>query len=87
VLLEDQAGMVNVIVRPQVYDAYRVSVRGEPFLWVRGTLAKDDGTVNVLAEEIRGLGPAPRTETPPDARAWAFLKTLRRVAPDSKDWG
>jgi len=56
VLLEDQAGMVNVIVRPQVYDAYRVSLRGEPFLWVRGTLAKDDGTVNVLAEEVRGLG-------------------------------
>jgi error-prone DNA polymerase len=88
VLLEDQAGMVNVIVRPQVYDAYRVSLCGEPFLWVRGTLAKNDGTVNVLAEEIRGLGPQhPRTETPPDSRAWAFLKTLRRVAPDSKDWG
>src|SRR5881409_3685762 len=55
VLLEDEAGMVNVIVRPDVYERYRTAVRGEPLLWVRGKLAKDDGTVNVIAEEARGL--------------------------------
>jgi len=90
VLLEDQAGMINVIVRPPVYDTYRVPLRGEPFLWVKGTLAKDDGTVNVLAEEVRGLVSHPRPSEPKDlheSRAWAFLKTLRRVAPESKDWG
>jgi len=75
VLLEDEAGMSNVIVRPDVYDRYRATVRGEPFLWVRGKLAKDDGTVNVIAEEVEGL------------QCGAFLKTMRRVAPDSKDWG
>ncbi|MGH7672034.1 MAG: DNA polymerase III subunit alpha [Gemmatimonadales bacterium] len=74
VLLEDEGGMSNVIVRPDVYERYRAAVRGEPFLWVRGKLAKDDGTVNVLAEEVEGL-------------KLAFLKTLRQVAPDSKDWG
>src|SRR5205807_6837975 len=55
VLLEDEAGMVNVIVRPDVYERYRTAIRGEPLLWVRGKLAKDDGTVNVIAEEARGL--------------------------------
>src|SRR5881628_655425 len=55
VLLEDEAGMVNVIVRPDVYERYRTAVRGEPLLWVRGKLAKDDGTVNVLGEEVQGL--------------------------------
>src|SRR6266700_3438775 len=55
VLLEDEAGMVNVIVRPDVYERYRVTVRGEPFLWVEGKLAKDDGAVNVLAESVSGL--------------------------------
>ena len=75
VLLEDEAGMSNVIVRPDVYDRYRATVRGEPFLWVRGKLAKDDGTVNVIAEEVEGL------------QCGDFLKTMRRVAPDSKDWG
>jgi error-prone DNA polymerase len=71
VLLEDVAGMVNVIVRPDVYGKYRVAVRGEPFLWVRGKLVKDDGALNVIAEEIRGLQ----------------CGRLRAVAPDSKDWG
>ena len=75
VLLEDEAGMSNVIVRPDIYDRYRAAVRGEPFLLVHGTLAKDDGTVNILAESVEGL------------QGGAFLKTMRQVAPDSKDWG
>src|SRR6185295_9323630 len=33
-LLEDEAGMMNVIVRPDVYERDRVAVRGEPFLRV-----------------------------------------------------
>ncbi|HEY3278903.1 MAG TPA: OB-fold nucleic acid binding domain-containing protein, partial [Gemmatimonadales bacterium] len=92
VLLEDEAGMSNVIVRPDVYDRYRAAVRGEPFLWVRGKLAKDDGTVNVIAEEVEGLRltthPASRISHPVDpVSPFAYLKSLRRVAPDSKDWG
>ncbi len=99
VLLEDEAGMVNVIVRPDVYERYRTAVRGEPLLWVRGKLAKDDGTVNVLAEEAQGLKVGTRnaergTNSESDSSAFplphsafAFLKSMRRVAPDSKDWG
>ena len=99
VLLEDEGGMVNVIVRPDVYERYRTAIRGEPLLWMRGQLAKDDGTVNVLAEEVRELkcgvrnvewgvedpsiDSAPRTSH----SAFGFLKSLRRVAPESKDWG
>ncbi len=92
VLLEDEAGMVNVIVRPDVYERYRTAVRGEPLLWVRGKLAKDDGTVNVLAEEAQGLRLSADHSTPhstlrtPHA-PYEFLKTFRRLAPDSKDWG
>ncbi|MGE5802000.1 MAG: DNA polymerase III subunit alpha [Gemmatimonadota bacterium] len=89
-LVEDETGMTNVIVRPDVYDRYRAAIRGEPFVLVRGKLAKDDGTVNVLAEEVRGLqcdimspDPAPR-QSP---AAFSFLRAMRRVAPDSKDWG
>jgi len=99
VLLEDEAGMVNVIVRPDVYERHRTAVRGEPLLWVRGKLAKDDGTVNVLAEEAAGLKCGMRNvecgiEGPPDDSAFRtphsafdFLKSMRRVAPESKDWG
>ena len=92
VLVEDEAGMVNVIVRPDVYERFRTAIRGEPLLWVRGTLAKDDGTVNVIAEEARGLkvgtwNAERGTEDESDGSAVAFLKAFRRVAPDSKDWG
>src|SRR5881398_458398 len=99
VLVEDEAGMVNVIVRPDVYERYRTAVRGEPLLWVRGKLAKDDGTVNVIAEEAQGLRLGTRnaergTNSESDSSAFplphsafAFLKSMRRVAPESKDWG
>ena len=88
-LVEDETGMTNVIVRTDVYDRFRAAIRGEPFVLVRGKLAKDDGTVNVLAEEVRGLqcdiesrDPAPKAPA-----AFSFLRAMRRVAPGSKDWG
>src|SRR6266550_2634156 len=94
-LVEDETGMTNVIVRTDVYDRCRAAVRGEAFVLVRGKLAKDDGTVNVLAEEVQGLqlgsGNAERGTERSDFRvpssAFAFLRAMRRVAPDSKDWG
>jgi hypothetical protein len=108
--------MTNVIVHPDVYDRDRLAIRAEPFLWVKGKLAKDDGTLNVIAEEVRGLavrrnggtgegrsgGTAERrnemdseaepTAVPPyrhsaPSAAFRLLKSLRAVAPDSKDWG
>jgi error-prone DNA polymerase len=92
VLLEDEAGMVNVIVRPGVYQEYRAAIRGEPLLWVGGKLAKDDGTVNVIAEEARGLklkgtGGMDPSLVPRPSSPYAFLKSFRRFAPESKDWG
>jgi len=89
-LVEDETGMTNVIVRPDVYDRYRAAVRGEPFVLVIGKLAKDDGTVNVLAEKVEGLrfGGAQHAAPLHDSPApFSFLRAMRRVAPDSKDWG
>src|SRR5229473_146537 len=89
-LVEDETGMTNVIVRTDVYDRYRAAVRGEPFVLVKGKLAKDDGTVNVLAEEVEGLQMRgvktsstnlDNIHQPP----MQFLRAMRRVAPDSKD--
>ena len=37
VLLEDEQGMINVIVRPDINERYRMAVRGEPFLWVQAS--------------------------------------------------
>jgi error-prone DNA polymerase len=90
ILLEDEAGMMNAIVRPDVYDRDRVTIRGEPLVWILGRLARDDGTVNVIAEEVRPL--KLRSKDSPSNRQQArspsaFLKDLRRSAPGSKNWG
>ncbi len=98
VLMEDETGMMNAIVRPDIYERDRVAIRGEPFLWISGKLAKDDGSLNVIAEEVRAL--KVRHPTTPavwgmerDGGRWkgmnpySLLKNLRRSAPDAKSWG
>jgi hypothetical protein len=75
-----------------------VAIRSEPFLRVRGTLAKDEGSLNVIAEEVRALAvPRPAAaallerELPfgpaRPASPYALLKHLRRWAPEAKSWG
>ena len=53
-LLEDEFGLANIIVRPDLYEANRSLVRGEPFIIAHGTLERRDGTINVAA---RGFTP------------------------------
>lgn len=55
VLMEDQDGPINVIVKPQIYERDRTAVRMEPFLLVRGRLQKDGATLNVIAYEVAPL--------------------------------
>jgi len=50
--LEDETGVVNVIVRPDVYETYRRPIRSSPTLIVEGTLQKESGCVDVLAKKI-----------------------------------
>lgn len=55
VLMEDEHGPINVIVKPDVYQRDRTAVRMEPFLAVRGRLQKDGNTLNVIAYEVQAL--------------------------------
>ena len=55
ITLEDEFGLVNVILRPWVYEKYRQIARLEPFIVVEGTLQKKDGVVNIVADGLRSL--------------------------------
>ena len=55
VLMEDEYGPINVIVKPDIYKRDRNAVRMEPFLSVRGRLQKDGDTLNVIAYEVNAL--------------------------------
>jgi error-prone DNA polymerase len=59
VLLEDEVGPINVIVKPPIYERDRATVRMEPFVMVRGRLQKDGATMNVIAFEVQPLRMAP----------------------------
>jgi error-prone DNA polymerase len=50
--LEDETGVVNVIVRPNVYDRFRRPIRTSSTLIVEGTLQKESGCIDVLAQKI-----------------------------------
>jgi error-prone DNA polymerase len=50
--MEDETGMINVIIRPDIYERYRPIAREEPAVIVEGVLQKQEGTLNVLARKF-----------------------------------
>ena len=50
--LEDETGLVNVIVRPDVYERNRRIVRSATSLVIEGTLQKEQGSIDVLAKRF-----------------------------------
>ncbi len=50
--LEDETGLVNVIVRPNIYEIFRRPIRTATALVVEGTLQKESGCIDVLAKKI-----------------------------------
>ena len=53
--LEDETGIANIIVRPDLFLRDRLVVTDEPFLLVDGVLQNQDGVTSVRAERIAGL--------------------------------
>jgi error-prone DNA polymerase len=60
-LMEDETGMLNVVVRPECYAEQRQLYRSEPLLMVRGVLEQKARRLNLVAEEAW-----PLTEALPD---------------------
>ncbi len=55
VLLEDEFGVINLIVPPAIYERHRLTVRTEPLMLVEGRLeryAKGGGAINVLVNRV-----------------------------------
>jgi error-prone DNA polymerase len=48
ITLEDEEGLVNLIVRPDVYEQYRDALRNTPLLWVEGRLQREGHAISVL---------------------------------------
>jgi error-prone DNA polymerase len=62
--LEDETGIANVIVRPDLFTAQRREIIGEPYLLVEGTLQIQEGVTSIKADRVIGLsgdGPEPQS--------------------------
>ena len=87
-LLEDEHGLVNLILMPPVYERFRLLARTEPLLLATGTLERRDRNVNVQVERLdpletpgrRTIGPHRRDRTRRRPAA-AVVQDLRAVAP------
>ncbi|MGE0451167.1 MAG: DNA polymerase III subunit alpha [Vicinamibacterales bacterium] len=53
--LEDETGIANIIVRPDLFTRERLALVEEPFLLVEGVLQNQDGVTSVRAEAVQGL--------------------------------
>lgn len=53
--LEDETGMVNVVVTPKRFEQQALLISTTPLLLVRGILQIEQGVINVRANQFRGL--------------------------------
>ena len=54
--LEDETGIANIIVRPDLFSEQRATIVGEPYLLVEGTLQVQEGVTSVKAERLHPIG-------------------------------
>ncbi len=62
--LEDETGIANIIVQPDLFTAHRSVIVGEPYLLIEGTLQIQEGVTSVKAERVIPLvsgGPDPQS--------------------------
>ncbi len=53
--LEDETGVANIIVRPDLFARDRLVIVEEPFLIVDGVLQNQDGVTSIRAEQVHGM--------------------------------
>jgi error-prone DNA polymerase len=53
--LEDETGVSNVIVRPDVFDRQRAIILHQPFLMVEGVVQNQDGVLSIRADRLQGI--------------------------------
>jgi error-prone DNA polymerase len=62
--LEDETGIANIIVRPDIFTEQRHTIIGAPYVVVEGILQIQEGVTSVKAERVislTGAGPDPES--------------------------
>jgi error-prone DNA polymerase len=53
--LEDETGLINIVLLPHIYEQFRLEILANPLLHVCGTLEKVEGVLNIKALTLKGL--------------------------------
>tara|TARA_B100000749_G_scaffold143717_1_gene110323 strand:- start:544 stop:1203 length:660 start_codon:yes stop_codon:yes gene_type:complete len=64
--LEDEFGHIPIVVWPQAFKRHRMDIK-EPVLIIQGQVSRREGTMNLIAQHIRGTEGLPHM---PKARSW-----------------
>lgn len=59
ITIEDETGVANIIVSPQIFTQFRKTIMYSSFIMVRGKLQLEEGVANILAQEISVLPALP----------------------------
>ena len=91
-LLEDEFGLVNLILFPAVYEQHRLLARTEPLLLATGTLERRERNINVIVELLEPLDTPGRRAIGRHTRGrgrrpGAAVADLRAVAPPAQHFG
>ncbi|MFY9609198.1 MAG: OB-fold nucleic acid binding domain-containing protein, partial [Blastocatellia bacterium] len=70
--MEDETGIANIIVTPQVFDRNRAVLVNYPLLLIKGVLQNQDNVIHVKAGRIRPLDFTTEEEHGVQALAWGF---------------
>jgi len=55
ITLEDEAGLMNIIIRPRVHDRYRRVLHGPRLLLFEGEVQRAEGVISILARRVAAL--------------------------------
>jgi len=55
ITLEDETGHVNAIVRPKLFEEYRLVINLEPALVITGRVQNESGVIHVMAEKLEAM--------------------------------
>ena len=61
--LEDETGIANIIVQPDLFSAEKLTIVGEPYLLVEGLLQIQEGVTSVKAERVLALAGGPPADS------------------------
>jgi error-prone DNA polymerase len=62
--LEDESGISNIVITPQLYETTRLLIAQESFLWIEGVVQQHEGVTHLRAERLTAL---PNTLPAPDS--------------------